>query len=274
MYAAQGVGELRDHSAVEQLLLQLQDPHATPRAAAAGALGRMYEPRFRLPLAHLARSDPAGMVRNAAAATLIETGDPAAQRLGHRYQPFNISPAFEYVGQLRERLWLVVTAVIICAALWAPMKMQGETPTTRWPSTAWLAVAFIGFVGFLWGRTFTGMSEALERLLLTFCAPAAAILMLLAGPTILWTLVPLAGIVLGVGVALAGAAMGMLGWVVGTLVAPKVVAAFFMAAPIAAWWSGRKVDPARKRSFRYLVLVGTAAFYGGYALGWWALWRA
>jgi hypothetical protein len=167
----------------------------------------------------------------------------------------------------------VVTALMVCGALWLPMKMVGNAQTTRWPIGAWLAVVTVGFLGFLWGRVFTGMSEALERLLLTSCVPATAILMLLSGPTIVWTFVPLAGIVSGVGVALVGSMAGMLGWVYGTMAAPKVLVLFLLATPIAAWWSGRKVEPARKRSFRYLALLGTAAFYAGYGVGWWALWR-
>jgi HEAT repeat protein len=275
MYAAQALGELHDRRSVEILLSLLDDPDLRPRAAAAGALGRMYEPRFLQPLVRLARTDPEMSVRGAAATALVKWNqDPVAQRLGRRYRPLQRSPAFQEVLRLRERLSLVLTALMICLAVWLPMKTPADGHMWHRPAAAWLAVAGVACFGFLWGRVFEGMSEDLERLLLLFCVPATAVLMLLAGPTLRWMLVPFAGIVLGLGVAFLGAAAGMLGWVYGTMLAPKVVTAFFLAAPMAAWWTGRRIDPGRMRSFRYLALLATAAFYAGYGTGWWALWRA
>jgi HEAT repeat protein len=173
MYSGLGLGRIGNRQAVESLIGKLNDPVIEVREAAIGALGQMYEPRFRTRFGVVARTDPEHSVRNVAASWLLRTRDPLAIRLGRRYKPISIDPVRELWIEIRYFLTLAVTFVVLsllalaCVAIGSRFRVA-----IRWVPVAVGASALAVF-GFFWGGLLPQVSGNVEYVLLLLVAPAA-----------------------------------------------------------------------------------------------------
>ncbi len=178
-YSARGLGYLGDQRAADALLAMVDDP-TFAREAAIAALGRIYEPRFRIILGSAARGDKEVSVRNVAAGWLIRSNDPLAMRLGRRYEPIAMSPARE-VGILRRYfLMLAVSFVALSVVAFVGVGLGSRLPGgQRWAAVLLAACVLAGF-GFAWGGLLPQVTAGVERAILFMVAPAAAAVVYLA----------------------------------------------------------------------------------------------
>jgi hypothetical protein len=172
MYAAQGLGNLRDPRAVDTLLRSLGGSWGERRAAAAG-LGRMYQPRFRIPLACMARNDSDSMARDTAANVLLYSKDPLAVRLGRRYKPIALSPARQDAIALLYSLMLGASFVVVLGVMLGSVSAMRRRESPRWV-IAGLAACVLGAGGLLWGGVVPSVTAGVEHTLLLLVVPLAA----------------------------------------------------------------------------------------------------
>lgn len=269
--SAEGLAALGDRRAIEPLLGLLDSPSVGLRMSVVAALGKLYEPRIRSPLVHAMRHDSEVVVRNIAANALIsQRGDPLAMRLSRRYRPPTISPDVEDPERLVHMLRLVMTGFLIYGALWAGARWsRGWLP---WP--IWLSAVSVAAVGFYWGFRAVAVTPTVERWLLQIAVPASAGLALAIGPKTKVLLIPLAGFGLSVCLTVVGAATGVLGWLFLSWLAPRFLVAVLLATSVVAIVQMFRPLGDRQTLWRFRVaaLLGLAAFYAGYVIGWRALW--
>lgn len=269
--SAEGLAALGDRRSIEPLLGLVDSPSVGLRMSVVAALGTLYEPRVRSPLVHAMRHDSEVVVRNIAANALIsQRGDPLAMRLGRRYRPPTISPDVEDPERLVHMLRLVITGFLIYGVLWAGAQWsRGWLP---WP--IWLSAIGVAAVGYHWGFRAVAMTPSVERWLLLIAVPASAGLAFMIGPKAKVLLIPLAGFVLSAGLTAVGAATGVLGWLFLSWLAPRFLVAVLLATGVVA--TVQMFRPSGERQtlwrFRIAALLGLAAFYAGYVLGWRSLW--
>lgn len=173
---ARGLGNIGDHRAAGALLTALNDQGFTTRRAAAAALGKLWEPRFLRPLARLARADKDIEVRDTASNVLMSySHDPVGVRIGKRYKPYRLSPAYELTIQLAFALRFALTGgfLLVLAVIVARRMRAGDG--AHWVTVAWTA-GLAGGVGFLWGRVVEHIWYVIEYLLLFGVVPAVGVL--------------------------------------------------------------------------------------------------
>ena len=141
------------------------------------------------------------------------------------------------------------------------------------PKSVWASAGAIAFGGFLWGRVLVGVSGRMEWVLLAAIVPATAWVAWMAGLTLKPLLVPALGLVLTLVLMLVvGPLLGIMWWLYLVWLASRVWWVVLVVAVIVAWWLGRRTDRELLAPVRRAAVVGTAAFYAGYGLGWLALW--
>jgi hypothetical protein len=171
---ARVLGNLGAEEASGLLLAQLHDDSLNAREAAAGALGRIYKPRFLRPLARVARSDSIISVRDTASRVLIRTSrNPAAIRIGKRYKPWGLSPAQQPWILLGFGVRMALTSVALSAvALWL-LRLPGRPADDRRRVMVTITVIAAG-LGFLWGFVVDNIWGTLENILLLGVLPMTA----------------------------------------------------------------------------------------------------
>jgi hypothetical protein len=172
MYSAMGLGKIGDRDAVDALLSALGDPSSNTRAAAAGALGRMWEHRFLGPVARVARGDREIRTRDTAAGVLIDrVNDPVAVRIGRRYQPAALSPARQGAVLLGYLMRLGLTSLFLLAVgLVAQVGSSRRSTVEQWLAFGFVAALAFG-LGFVWGRLVEHIDAGVEHLLLLMFVP-------------------------------------------------------------------------------------------------------
>lgn len=171
-YCTLGVNRLADRTLSDRLLELLRDDDGSTRAAAAGGLQRIYEPRFRLPLARVACCDSVVLTRDTAASALSALADPKARRLGYRYKAFSISPANEVAIALAYLLFYGVTgAVLLVLGAVATWGASAGSATRRVVA----ACAATGLAGAAWGGYLQHVVWAAELCLLLIVVPLVAV---------------------------------------------------------------------------------------------------
>lgn len=284
LYSARGLGDMREERAIEPLLAMMgSDSGVEGRRAAAAALGKMYQPRFREPLAQMARFGDERDVRETAANVLIYSGYPKAARIGRRYKPPNVGVDdwWMVIGWYAHAILL--TAMLVYLLIWAGAKhLTGSRPD--WAlllQASWGAAVALLVFGFLWGRVFTGLSVWAEWSLLLLGLPATAGFAWLVGTRArLLRRVAVSYIgtyLVGIGIVVAGALVSgpvafILGLVVGPYLMPVSLAFALLVAVVSAVSVYRREGSTTPRAFRLAAVAGTGVFYLGYGLGWLALW--
>jgi hypothetical protein len=182
LYCARGLGNIGDRRAAPILLEALRDPDWGTQRAAAAAMGKIWEPRFRDSLARLARSHREIMVRDTAANVLVfSSNDPAAMRIGRRYQPIALSPGRRDAIEFGYLLRLGATAIaLLLVGLIGHVGVQRGTPWERWLAlivTACLAVA----LGYFWGCVVEHIEATVEHMLLFLFVPGVLLVGWLLG---------------------------------------------------------------------------------------------
>lgn len=207
---ARGLGNIGDRRVSDALLGALHDRSWVVRQAAAAALGKLWEPRFLRPLARLAQGDEEKNVRDTASNVLMfYSHDPVGVRIGKRYKPYRLSPAYELTIQLAFALRFAVTGgFLLMLAVVVARRMRGGDGA-HWVTVAWTA-GLAGGAGFLWGRVVEHIWYVIEYLLLFGVVPAVAVLgcvpvlMFLrretAGPAVRAWLITVGGFYAGYGV--------------------------------------------------------------------------
>jgi hypothetical protein len=170
MYAAQGLGYLKNPAATERLIGLLNEDNLAMRSAVIGALGSVYTPQLRKTLAHVARHDPAVMVRDVAAHWLLQSNDPLAARLGRRYKPIALSPARQRGIQMLYAGMLAMTFVATVAVALGSVLASRKAGSPRL-AIAGLAACCLGVGGVLWGGVVPNVTMAVEYVLLLVIVP-------------------------------------------------------------------------------------------------------
>ena len=172
-YSADGLGLFNEEEVKSALLARLSDDKENwgVRRAAAAALGKMYETRFREPLARLARENGHLLARDTASNVLVyQNRDLVGQRLGRRYAPFGVSPVEERGERLRY-------SVVFSGTLGLLAISSALTVSLSRKRLGWIVVLLLALVcvraGWAWGYELEKMSGRIELLLNAVMVPAA-----------------------------------------------------------------------------------------------------
>lgn len=274
MYAAQGVGNLRDRRGVDRLLRQMSDDSFYEgKRAATLALGKIYEPRFFTPVSRRAQWDRDWTVRETASNVLMYwTYDPVAIRVGQRYHPPRMTVAVLDFVYAAYALLLVLSGMLVYLLIWSA-RGAAEGRLWRGVSARGLVGAVVTLLlGFAWAFWMRFVWGLIELLLLVLVVPLAAVLAWRTGARLKSLRGSLVGCALGVLLVFFGTHGSV--WVqIGLMwLAPRVLVVIVGLSVLMGVLKKRSIDAALLASARRATLACTAAFYVGYAAGYLALW--
>lgn len=246
-----------DPRALSTLLEMLRSEGQIDREAAIAALGTLYSPNLRSPIALAAWTDPQLWVRRTASGVLSSTTDRVAQRLGRRYYAHRYNPNTPYY-QWGPRVSCAVVFLCLAAAFGTRVRRS-------------LGLLGAALLGVYWGGFASDHWILTEAFLLCVFIPVTTFVLWRTGGT--WPIVPIA-----------------LAWLIGQLMLPAVFSAplFYYGEMITLLVNGVGLilavpsiglaltqtddDPTSLKRARRVVRDVAVAFYAGYGIAFAALW--